>query len=36
MFPTKSCRVSNDLFIDLVNLTLGDVTKVKSRSHWFF
>jgi len=24
----NSCRVSNDLFIDLVSLTLGDVTDV--------
>jgi len=32
----KSCRVSYDLFTDLVSLTLSDVTDVKSKSYWFF
>jgi len=32
----KSCRVLNDLFTDLVNLILGGVAKIRSRSHRFF
>src|SRR5215467_5678763 len=32
----KSCRVSKDLFTDLINLTLGGVAKVRSTSHQLF